>query len=78
MTRLDILFALVSLLPAAVNPTPSHARTSLLVALCSGDGVARTTSLPLVPTELPGGDRATCCAKGCHSGTARKRNLKKA
>lgn len=77
MTRLDILFGLVSLLPAAINTTPGRDHQSLLARLCTGDGVVRTMQIPVGPTGLPGGDQPGCCAKGCHSGGARKRSSRK-
>lgn len=77
MTRLDILFGIVSLLPAAVNTTPGHAAQSLLASLCTGDGVVRTMQLPVGRTGLPGGEQPGCCAKGCHSGASRKRSSRK-
>jgi len=77
MTRFDILFGLVSLLPAAVNTTPGHSAQTLLASLCSGDGVVRSLQIPVGRTGLPGGDQPGCCAKGCHSGSTRKRNARK-
>ena len=74
MTRFDLLFGLVSLMPAAFNAAPGHAHDSLLVRLCTGDGVVRTMQLPVGPAGIPGGDQPGCCAKGCHSGASRKRN----
>ena len=74
MTRVDLLIGLVSLLPAAFNAAPGHSHESLLVRLCTGDGVVRTMQLPVGPAGMPGGDQSGCCAKGCHSGASRKRN----
>ncbi|MBU6266166.1 MAG: hypothetical protein KGN34_01415 [Sphingomonadales bacterium] len=77
MTRFDILFGLVSLLPAAVNTTPGHSAQTLVASLCTGDGVARTLQIPVGRTGLPGGEQPGCCAKGCHSGASRKRPVRR-
>jgi len=65
------LFGLVALLPAALNSAPATAR-GMVVPLCTGDGVARTLTLPLAPNELPGKEAPGCCAKGCHTGSRKK------
>jgi len=57
--------------PAALNVGPAAAQ-GLAVPLCSGDGAARTITVPLPPRELPGGERPGCCAKGCHTGSRKK------
>ena len=67
-------FALVALLPAALNAAPASARAGgVAVPLCTGDGAARTVRLPLGRPDIPGADMPGCCAKGCQSGGARKR-----
>ena len=75
MSRRATLFALATLLPAALNTSPASAAGRLLVPLCTGDGVVRQVSLPLGPARLPGGDMPGCCAKGCHAGSSRKRQV---
>lgn len=73
--RLDLAFALATLVPAAFNPSPAPA--GMLVALCTGDGAAHAVLIPPVSQpgsgrQLPGTPGQPCCAKGCHAG-ARKR-----
>jgi len=64
-----IPFAIIALVPAmTLNPVASQAR-AMQVPLCGG-GVL---SVPLSGQGLPGGDNAPCCAKGCHTGSSRKR-----
>ncbi len=75
--RLVAIFGIVALLPAAMNTTPAMARGALAVPLCTGDGVARTISVPVAPSGLPGSEPPGCCTKGCHSGGARKRGGKR-
>jgi hypothetical protein len=71
--KLVHLFALVSLVPAALNASPASGHGRLQVPLCTGDGVARVVSLPIGPQDLPGTEKPGCCAKGCHAGGTRKR-----
>ena len=66
------LFGLVALLPAAFGPVTGLA-SPLVAFLCSGDGHSRSITLPLKPA-LPG-NSDLCCAKGCHAGSSKKRNL---
>ncbi|MBS0253992.1 MAG: hypothetical protein JSS36_01975 [Proteobacteria bacterium] len=73
MSRATALFGILALLPAALNTSPASAAGRLAVPLCTGDGVARVVQLPLGPARIPGGESPGCCAKGCHSGGARKR-----
>ena len=68
-----MLFGLIALIPAALNTTPGNAHSQLAVPLCTGDGVARTITVPLGQSGLPNSDPPGCCVKGCHSGSARKR-----
>ena len=74
--KLLAMFCMVAMVPAALNAAPAEAAT-LTVPLCAGDGVARTISVPLGQSQLPGGDPPGCCVKGCHSGSSRKRGLRK-
>lgn len=65
------LFGIVALVPAALNlAAPASAR--LMMPLCGGDGQVRMVELPGAPKEPAGSDKG-CCAKGCHSGSNRKR-----
>jgi len=73
MTRIELLFGLASLLPAALNTAPGTHHQSLLVRLCTGAAAVQTVRLPIGPASLPGSDAPGCCAKGCHSGASRKR-----
>jgi hypothetical protein len=67
------LFALLALVPAAVRAAVPLPAGALTVALCTGDGSARTITLPAGPADplRPAGEG--CCAKGCHAGGSRKR-----
>jgi len=71
--RVDVLFGLFALVPAAFAPAASGqtAGNHLLAALCTGDGQSRSITIPLKPA-LPGSN-GMCCAKGCHAGSSRKR-----
>ena len=71
--RLMLLFGIFAMIPAALNTTPASARGQLSVPLCTGDGVARTITMPVGQSGLPNSDPPGCCVKGCHSGGARKR-----
>jgi len=73
MTRIELLFGLVSLLPAALNAAPGAHHQSLLARLCTGAAAVQTVRLPVGPANLPGPDAPGCCAKGCHAGASRKR-----
>lgn len=69
------LFALFAMVPAAINPAPAaaSARGSLVVPLCVGAEQGRSIAIPLVPAGPPARDGEGCCAKGCHTGSSRKR-----
>jgi hypothetical protein len=71
--RRGTLFALVAMLPAALNGAAASAGRSMLVPICSGDGLVRMAEVPLDEPRLPGSDPAGCCAKGCHGSSSRKR-----
>jgi hypothetical protein len=73
MTRVELLFGLASLLPAALNTSPGSHHEALLVRLCTGAASVQTMRLPVGPASLPGSDAPGCCAKGCHSGASRRR-----
>ncbi|HWU03331.1 MAG TPA: hypothetical protein VN222_11385 [Novosphingobium sp.] len=72
MKRISLL-GLLALVPAALNASPAAARGVLAVPLCAGDGAARTVNVPVGPQDVPGAEQPGCCAKGCQSGSARKR-----
>lgn len=70
------LFALMALLPAALNASPAAARNGaagMAVLLCTGDGAVRTVNLPVGEQDVPGKQVPGCCVKGCHTGGERKR-----
>lgn len=66
-----VLFALAALIPAVLNTSPAAGR-SLVVPLCTGDGVARSISVPLGEEGPPGKEAPGCCAKGCHTGSRKR------
>lgn len=67
-------FALTALVPAALNLSAPAAGTSLLVPICTGDGQVHIVRVPVQgQQQVPGGENGNCCAKGCHSGSSRKR-----
>lgn len=65
------LLGMIALIPAALNVAPAAAH-GLAVPLCTGDGTARTVTVPVPSQGLPGGDQPGCCAKGCHTGSRKK------
>lgn len=72
MKRRAIL-GILALVPAAFNISPAGAHT-MTVALCTGDGITRTVTVP-VPgrsSDLPGREEPGCCAKACHTGSRKK------
>jgi hypothetical protein len=71
--RAAALFALVVLVPAALNAAPAAPGHSLLTPVCTGDGQVRTIRIPLDKPQLPGSDPSGCCVKSCHAPGARKR-----
>ena len=73
MMRYAVMFALGSLVPAAVNAAVPLTGGRLEIALCTGSGAARTISIPLTPGGAPGPGETPCCAKGCHTNSSRKR-----
>ena len=69
-------FCIVAMIPAAFNITPAPANGQITAALCTGDGVSRSISIPIRrPIDkrgMPNNDPPGCCVKGCQSG-GRKR-----
>lgn len=73
MNRIKAL-ALIALIPAAFNGAVASAGT-IMVPLCTGDGQVHMVPIPKGPT-LPGENPGTCCVKGCHAGSCRKKSLR--
>ncbi len=71
--RYASLFALFALVPVAINATTSTPHRRLEIAICTGNGTARTVPFP----ASPDGNEHTC-PKGCHSGCSRKREVRRA
>ncbi len=67
MSPLAVTFSLLTLVPAAVNPSLLLRGETLTVTLCGGG----SASIPL-DNPLPGSNGAACCAKGCHSNEKRR------
>ena len=66
-------FALIGLIPAAFNPAPQANARSIAVPLCIGSDSSAKVIIPLLPAGPPSRDGSGCCAKGCHTGSSRKR-----
>lgn len=72
-----IEFSMISLLPAALNLSVPASGATLVMPFCTGDGQVRSVEVPVGGQKLPGNDSSgTCCAKGCHSSSSRKRQSK--
>ena len=69
MRRELALLGGLTLLPAMIGPLEAEAR-GLIVPLCGG-GVLTSPGGPA--DGPPGPPQGPCCAKGCHSGSSRKR-----
>lgn len=67
------LVSMIALLPAALNLSVGSARATIMVPLCTGDGQVHMVPLPAGQPRLPGQDQNTCCVKGCHAGSCRKK-----
>lgn len=65
-------FGLVALIPAMLNLTVVSAGQTIAVRICTGDGLVHTVQMPIGDAGGSGG-KVLCCAKGCHSGSSRKR-----
>ncbi|MCJ2180463.1 hypothetical protein [Novosphingobium album (ex Hu et al. 2023)] len=69
MKRELALLGTLALLPAMIGPLEAEAR-SIIAPLCGGGAV----TIPAGPTDAPSGPvQGPCCAKGCHTGSSRKR-----
>ena len=66
-------FGLMALVPAAMNVSAAAAGASILVPVCTGDGQVHMMNVPVDGNQGPGSANSPCCAKGCHSGSSRKR-----
>jgi hypothetical protein len=67
--RVASAFALLALLPAALSAAPP----SLTIAAPSCAGGSTTITVPIrSDAPIRNGDQP-CCAKGCHTGSSRKR-----
>lgn len=63
------LFGTLAMVPAMIGPLEAEAR-ALAAPLCGG-GMA---SIPVQPVDAPPGpQQGPCCAKGCQTGSSRKR-----
>jgi hypothetical protein len=72
-----IEFALAALLPAALNLSVPAPGAALTVPFCTGDGLVHMVQVPVKGRQAPGKEPSgLCCAKGCHSGSSRKRQSK--
>ncbi|MEN9683883.1 MAG: hypothetical protein RIQ99_1232 [Pseudomonadota bacterium] len=70
-------FSLIALVPAALGLSVPAAGATLLVPFCTGDGLVHMVQVPVNGQTAPGKDPSgTCCAKGCHGGSSRKRSVK--
>lgn len=69
MRRELALLGTLALLPAMIGPLEAEAR-DIVAPLCGG-GVM---NVPVGSSDQPPGPpQGPCCAKGCHSGSSRKR-----
>lgn len=63
------LFGLLALVPASLNAAVPASR-AILAPTCAG--APRAITVPLRP-GAPREESQPCCAKGCHTGSSRKR-----
>lgn len=69
MKRDLALMGYLALLPAMIGPLQAEAR-GIIAPLCGGGFV----TIPSSPADTPPGPaQGPCCAKGCHTGSSRKR-----
>ncbi|WP_067738438.1 hypothetical protein [Novosphingobium naphthalenivorans] len=69
MKRELAVLGTLALLPAMIGPLEAEAR-GIIAPLCGGGVV----TIPAAPTDgPPGPPQGPCCAKGCHTGSSRKR-----
>lgn len=67
--RIAQVLALFALLPAALNAAPR----SLTITAVSCAGGSALITVPLKPGAPNRDGDQPCCAKGCHTGSSRKR-----
>lgn len=77
MRRVLASFALVAMFPAALNATVPTSAMTMTLLLCNGSGPAGSVTVPIKPAAPFKGDTQTCCAKGCHGGSSRKKLVRK-
>ena len=77
MKRLIAPFALVAMIPASLNATVPAGGTTMTLLLCDGTGPGGTVTVPVKPATPFQRDSQTCCAKGCHGGSSRKKLVRK-
>lgn len=70
--KLRAILSLIGLVPAALMGAAPLQAGAIHVLLCTGDGAVRSVTIPLDPAAPPAGGNP-CCAKGCHTGSSRKR-----
>ena len=62
-------FVLIALVSAMSGSLVAAGQGAVSLALCGGSAV----TVPAGPPEIPGSANTPCCAKGCQSGSSRKR-----
>ncbi len=76
MKRSIVHFAMLAMVPAAFNLSGPASGGTMMMPLCTGDGLVRMVEVPLDGPRAPGQDQSNCCAKGCHASCSRKRDGK--
>lgn len=76
MKRSVVHFAMLALVPAAFNLAGPASGATMMMPLCTGDGLVRMVEVPLDGPQAPGQDQSNCCVKGCHTSCSRKRGGK--
>lgn len=77
MKRLLATFALVAMIPASLNATVPVSGGTMTLLLCTGAGPGGTVTVPVKPAAPFQRDTQSCCAKGCHGGSSRKKLVRK-
>lgn len=76
MKRSIVHFAMLAMVPAAFNLSGPASGGTMMMPLCTGDGLVRMVEVPLDGPRAPGQDQSSCCVKGCHASCSRKRDGK--
>ncbi len=76
MKRSIVHFAMLAMVPAAFNLSGPASGGTMMMPLCTGDGLVRMVEVPLDGPRAPGQDQSNCCVKGCHASCSRKRDGK--